>query len=126
MNSFLRYTQQYLLQPAILPGPGKPKDLDSFLVPIVAELKDLAQYGLVLKQNGSVICRSKVHLLFSSGDIPAVADMGHFGAHSSYYGCRVCEIRGKAPENVSRPLCFENCFARLRPMEDFVSGNPVS
>lgn len=123
---YLRYTNEYLLQLAILPGSRKPADLDSFLRPIVNELKDLSEYGLVVKRNQTEICRAKVHLLICSGDIPAVADMAHLGSHNSSYGCRICETKGRSPDNRSHGMYFEDCKAPLRPLRDFLNGNPVS
>lgn len=124
---YFRYTNEYLLQLAILPGSKKPADLDSFLKPIVDELKDLSQYGLIVKKNqNEEVCRAKVHLLLCSGDIPAVADMAHLGSHNSFYGCRICETEGKLPDNRSHGMYFENCNAPLRPVRDFLYGNPVS
>ncbi|KAG2192986.1 hypothetical protein INT47_010368 [Mucor saturninus] len=39
----IRYTDQYMFQLAII--PGKPKDLDSFFLPIVDEIKSLGEHG---------------------------------------------------------------------------------
>lgn len=114
------------MQLAILPGSKKPADLDSFLTPIVAELKDLSEHGLIIRKNRNEVCRSKVHLLLCSGDIPAVSDMAHLGSHNSFFGCRICEVKGKAPDNRSHGKYFEDTAAPLRPIEDFLNGNPVS
>lgn len=114
------------MQLAVLPGPKKPAHLDSFLLPIINEIKDLERHGLIVKRNGVEICRSKVHLLLASGDIPAVADMAHFGSHSCKFGCRICEAMGKRPDNRSNGMYFEDSAAPLRPLEDFKTGNPVS
>lgn len=123
---YFRYTNEYLLQLAILPGSKKPADLDSFLKPVVDELKDLSKYGLIVKKNQHEVCRAKVHLLLCSGDIPAVEDMAHLGSHNSSYGCRICETKGTSPDNRSHGMYFEDCNAPLRPLNDFLHGNPVS
>lgn len=114
-----------MLELAIIPGPKKPEDLDSFLAPIVSELKDLAEHGLIVRKNREEICRSKVHLLLCSGDIPAVASMAHLGSHNSFYGCRICEVRGRAPDNQSSGMYFDDNTAPMRPITDFIHGNPV-
>ncbi|OAD66599.1 C2H2-type zinc finger transcription factor [Phycomyces blakesleeanus NRRL 1555(-)] len=120
----LIYTNKYLLQLAILPGPKKPTHLDSFLIPIINELQDLEAHGLVVKHNRVELCRSKVYLLLASGDIPAVADMAHIGSHTSLFGCRFCETKGKCPTNRRHGMYFDDISARLRPLEDFKVGNP--
>ena len=43
--------------------PGKPKDLDSFLLPIVDEIKSLGEHGLIVERwNGE---RVKAKVLWS-------------------------------------------------------------
>jgi len=96
------------------------------LKPITEELKDLAIHGMVVKKNGDVVCRSKVHMLLCSGDIPAVAEMGHFGQHTSKFGCRICEAEGQKPDNCKHGVYFDNASAAMRPLNDFMLGNPVS
>ncbi|OAD71978.1 C2H2-type zinc finger transcription factor [Phycomyces blakesleeanus NRRL 1555(-)] len=102
----------------------KPTHLDSFLIPIINELRDLEAHGLVVKHNGVELCRSKVYLLLASGDIPAVADMAHIGSHTSLFGCRFCETKGKCPTNRRHGMYFDDISARLRPLEDFKVGSP--
>lgn len=121
-----RYTDEHLIQLAIIPGPNKPKDLDSFLLPVVDELKDLERDGIVIRDGSTEICRAKVHLIICSGDIPAVADMAHFGSHTSIFGCRICEVQGIPPKNRSNGKYFTDRYAPMRPLIDFKQGNSVS
>jgi hypothetical protein len=123
--TLIRYTKESLIQLAILPGPEKPKDIDSFLKPIIAELKDLSIHGMIVRKNLQEICRAKVHLMICSGDIPAVADVAHIGSHSATYGCRICEVRGSAADNRRGGMYFSNFSAPLRPLNDFIEGNEV-
>ncbi|OAD74354.1 hypothetical protein PHYBLDRAFT_167768 [Phycomyces blakesleeanus NRRL 1555(-)] len=118
------YTNKYLLQLAILPGPKKSTHLNSFLIPIISEIKDLEVYDLVIKSNGVEVCHAKIHLLLASADIPAVADMTHIGSHASLFGCQICKTKGKAPDNRWHGMYFEDSSAPLRPLEDFKTGNP--
>ncbi|OAD77052.1 C2H2-type zinc finger transcription factor [Phycomyces blakesleeanus NRRL 1555(-)] len=124
LDPSIRYTNKYLLQLAILSGPKKPTHLDSFLILIINELRDLEAHGLVVKHNGVELCRSKVYLLLASGNIPAVADMAHIGSHTSLFGCRFWETKGKCPTNRRHGMYFDDISARLRPLEDFKVGNP--
>ncbi|OAD79358.1 hypothetical protein PHYBLDRAFT_58409 [Phycomyces blakesleeanus NRRL 1555(-)] len=125
MDPSIRYTNKYLLQLAILPGPKKPTHLDSFLISIINELQDLEAHDLVVKHNGVELCRFKVYLLLASGNIPAVADMAHIGSHTSLFGCRFCETKGKCPTNRWHGMYFDDISAQLRPLEDFKVGNPL-
>ncbi|OAD73085.1 hypothetical protein PHYBLDRAFT_71583 [Phycomyces blakesleeanus NRRL 1555(-)] len=74
--------------------------------------------------NGVEHCRSKVYLLLTSDDIPAVADMAHIGSHTSLFGCRFCETKGKCPTNRRHGMYFDDISTQLRPLEDFKVGNP--
>ncbi|KAG2211938.1 hypothetical protein INT47_004625 [Mucor saturninus] len=109
----------------ILPGPKKPTHLDSFLRPIIDELKDSETHGLVVKRGVIDICGSKIYLLLASGDIPAVADMAHIGSHSSTYNCRFCKSKGRSPDNKSHGKYFDDSSAPLRPLQDYMTGNPI-
>ena len=108
-----------MLQLAIMPGPNSPKDLDSFLQPIVDEFKDLSRHGLVVKRNGEVICKSKINLVIATGDIPAAASLAHHSGHMSKNGCRLCRI---VTQRVDSRMCFWNSGAELRNKTDFISG----
>lgn len=96
------------------------------MLPLIEELSHLEEHGLTVIQNGQEVCRAKVHLILCSGDIPAVKDMAHVQAHTGKYGCRICEVEGKAPDNRSSGKYFEESNARMRPLRDFLNGNPVS
>ena len=115
-----------MLQLAFLPGPKKPTRPDSFLRPIIDELENLETHGLVVKRGDMEICRSKVYMLLASGIIPAGADMAHFGSHTSTYGCRFCESKGRSPDNKSNRKYFDDCSPPLIPLQDYMTGNPVS
>ncbi|GAA5804209.1 hypothetical protein HPULCUR_009696 [Helicostylum pulchrum] len=62
----IRYTDQYMFQIAVI--AGKVKDLDSYLLPIVDEVKSLGERGLIVKKHNGEIIKSKVHMI-ASGDI---------------------------------------------------------
>ena len=80
------------MQVAIIPGPSKPKDLYSFLSPLIEELQCLSSRGMILKVNNEPDIHLFVHLLFATGDIPGVADLCHHSGHGSKTGCRTCRI----------------------------------
>ncbi|OAD71018.1 hypothetical protein PHYBLDRAFT_148233 [Phycomyces blakesleeanus NRRL 1555(-)] len=116
----IRYTDEYLIQLAII--PGKPVDLDSFLLPIIDEVISLGKYGLIIKKFDGERIVGKVHMVMASGDIPQVTKYCHHKGHNSRYGCRVCEVLGEASLR-GRGMYFKNCSAPLRPKIDFVNGN---
>ncbi|KAG2200803.1 hypothetical protein INT47_001334 [Mucor saturninus] len=103
----------------------KYHNLDSFLRPIIDDLKDLEIHGLVVKRGDIEICRSKVYFLLASGDIPAVGDMVHICSHISTYGCRFCESKGRSPDNTSHGKYVDDSFAPLRRLQDYMTGNPI-
>lgn len=122
-----RYSEEYVIQLAVIAGEMKTEDLDSFLAPIISELKDLSEHGMVVKKNNrEVICRCEVHLMLATGDMPAVAKMAHVSTHAGKYGCRICEVQGQKPDNSSSGMYFVEKDAPLRPKEDFLTGNIVS
>ena len=52
--------------------PGKIKDLDSYLLPLVDEVKSLSEHGLIVKKYTGEEIRGKVHMMMATGDIPQV------------------------------------------------------
>lgn len=88
----IRYQDNYTFQVAVLPGPNNPKALlDTFLRPIIGELKTLASSGMAVLVKGEEVCRAKVHLVMATGDLPASTDLAHHMTFSAKYGCRICE-----------------------------------
>lgn len=109
-----------MFQLAILPGPKSPKDLDSFLKPIIDEFKDLSEHGLVVRKNGKIICEAKVNLVIATGDIPAAASLSHHAGHMSKNGCRFCKIVTK---HIDKRNCFLEINAEMRDKSDFILDN---
>ena len=82
-----------MLQVTVIPGPAKPKDIHTFLSPLMNELKSLATAGMILKVDSEENITLHAHLLLASGDIPGVADLIYHSGHGSEYICRTCRIR---------------------------------
>ncbi|KAG2191239.1 hypothetical protein INT47_012016, partial [Mucor saturninus] len=117
----IRYTDQYMFQLAII--PGKPKDLDSFLLPIIDEIKSLGEHGLIVERwNGETI-KAKVHLVMATGDIPQVTKYMHHGGHMATYGCRVCLVEVQKRECTGYGMYFQKRGASLRTVDHFVNGD---
>lgn len=105
-----------MFQLAILPGPNSPKDMDTFLKPIVDELRVLSSTGLTVRMDGEEVCRAKVHLVMATGDIPAVADLCHHAGHMSTYGCRICLTK---TVKVDHRSCYLDYKADIRPIDNY-------
>lgn len=99
----IRHRKQNIICPFIIPGPAKYKDWDSFLQPLVDELKALG------KPNGidtySAYQRNRFGLrayaVLISGDGPAVSEaIGMKAPGNAIDPCRFCVMKAKkAPNN---------------------------
>ncbi|KAG2217956.1 hypothetical protein INT45_001390 [Circinella minor] len=88
-----RYKNKNMLQVPIALGPLKPKNIHSFLSPLMEELDQLSKDGMVLRvddEPDDIMIHA--HLLLASGDLPGVSDLVHHTGHTSHYGCRTCRI----------------------------------
>ncbi|GBC00575.1 hypothetical protein RclHR1_00390029 [Rhizophagus clarus] len=99
-----RFKKENLLISAIIPGPNAPFDLNSFLYPIIGELKVLEVEGIEcydgFKEETFTLRCSVVSW---SGDTPALAKLMYTIGHNSYKGCRYCEIHGVYHNHVYFP-----------------------
>ena len=90
-----RFKKHNLLLCGIIPGPNNPKDIHSFLRPIVDELKALAAgienvYDAYTKETFTM----RSHLVLVTADLPAIAKTMGISGHASYNHCRFCTIQG--------------------------------
>jgi Transposase family tnp2 len=90
-----RFKKHNLLLCGIIPGPNNPKDIHSFLRPVVEELKALAS-GIenVYDAHTKEIFTMRAHLVLVNADLPAMAKTMGISGHGSYNHCRFCEIQG--------------------------------
>ena len=77
-----------------VPGPHKPKDMDSFLYPAAQEMLQLAVgvEAWEAVQNEKFILRAFFITIF--GDIPAVSMLLRVKGHNARVPCRLCTIQG--------------------------------
>lgn len=115
-----------MIQIAILPGPNKPEDLDSFLSPLVDEIQNLSTNGMIVKRAGVEICRARVHLVAATGDIVGISDLIHHAGHNSNHPCRYCLGKSEAADNDSGGKYLLDTSAPLRKTRDFVNADTVS
>lgn len=90
----IRFHLKHILSLGIIPGPKKPKDMDSYLWPLVQELlrlaKGVAAFDVLSKTHFAL----RAFLILAFGDIPAVSMLMRMKGHNGYSPCRMCEITG--------------------------------
>ena len=92
----MRYKLKNMLLIGIIPGPSEPShDIDTFLQPLVSELKDLWQ-GVTLNVRTAVTNTEQAlvrcALLCVACDLPAGRKVCGFVSHSAAKGCSKCKI----------------------------------
>ena len=90
----IRYETKNMIQVCVLPGSRAPKDLFSFLRPLMDDLKQLQSTGIQVKADDNKTYNIRAHLLLSTGDIPAASKVMCHSGHMTKYGCRLCETKG--------------------------------
>jgi len=82
----------------VIPGPNTPKNMSSFLVPLVEELQTLAQgvvgYNSLRKEPFALRAYLRAYLISAYGDMPAVAKLMCMKGPNGKYPCRACNIEG--------------------------------
>jgi len=84
----LRYKWEYTIVCGIIPGPKEPNlNINSFLEPIVNELKEL-WHGILLREPDNLVevCFYRMALLVISSDIPATRKFAGFLGHMAFRG----------------------------------------
>lgn len=90
-----RYQVKNTLPFLFVPGPKQPKDLQSFLLPLVNELCEIDRIGGVrLKFYDGVERLVRVHLMWVGGDIPGSSKMGGLVGSTGKCCCRACRMAG--------------------------------
>jgi len=116
----IRYRKQNIICPFIIPGPSKYKNLDSFLQPLVDELKILGSpHGIntYSAYQGSNF-RLRAYAVLFSGDGPAISEaIGMKAPGNAKKPCRFCEVEAtQAPNNHYYIPHPKNPSATSRPL----------
>jgi hypothetical protein len=92
-----RYRKIHVLPGGFIPGPKKPKNLDSFLVVGMHHLYILQKDGLkIWDTSRHQMFRSDVYLLFTTADEPGLVYWDGLVGHCGKNGCKLyCGIRGR-------------------------------
>ncbi|CAE7185763.1 unnamed protein product [Rhizoctonia solani] len=83
-----------LIPLGVIPGPNKPKDFDSFLVPFVEECIELAKgvetYNVLTGRTFTL----RMHPVIICGDMQAIKFLMNFKGPNGYIPCRECLTAG--------------------------------
>ena len=92
-----RYKKKHVLLGAIIPGPKKPKIIDSFLFPGLHHLSTVQREGLHIwdaSQDREFI--SQLFLFLACADGPGLLTLSNFVRHQGKNGCRMlCPLNGR-------------------------------
>ncbi|KAI0070681.1 hypothetical protein K474DRAFT_1713122 [Panus rudis PR-1116 ss-1] len=92
-----RYKKKFVLPGGFIPGPNKPKNIDSFLFPGMHHVAALQKEGLVV-WDGSALerRRSDIYIAIASADSPGMAFINGLVGHHGGHGCRIyCGMKGR-------------------------------
>ena len=99
-----RYTSDNILLIGVIPGPHEPKKtMNTYLNPLVKELKDLWK-GIIMQSASGTPLLVRSALICTACDIPASRKVSGFVGHSAYRACSRClkqfptEVFGQKPD----------------------------
>ena len=97
----LRYKKSHVLPGGFIPGPNKPKNIDSFLFPGLQHVSALQKEGLSI-WDASVKQRfsSRPFVVMATADGPGMVYLNGLVGHTGVIGCRLyCPITGRRKES---------------------------
>lgn len=100
-----RFKKRNMLLVGFIPGPNNPKDLDSFLFPLVKELKELEK-GVPYVWNGArkTYFTLKAHVCIIAADMPGREKLMNFKGNRGTSYCPYCYIHGVHNRGIYCPL----------------------
>jgi hypothetical protein len=104
-----RYKKASVLFGAIIPGPNKPKILESFLFPGLHHLSAIQKEGLLIwDASTNTLYVSNPYLALASADGPAMAYINGLVGHQGKVGCRLyCPMKGRCKGSHYYPACLK-------------------
>ena len=90
----MQYKKAYVIPDAIVPGPKKPWDIDSFMFPSLYHVAALQCKGLTIYDTSlRALVRSRPLVIFGMADSPGSAFMSGMVGHSGRVGCHLyCDM----------------------------------
>ncbi len=113
----LRYKKKYIIPGGFIPGPNKPKDLDSFIFPSLHHVAALQKEGLkIYKASLNEVVDSGLFMVFATADGVGLTELNGFAGHQGAHGCRkYCGTKGRRKG--------KNYYAaHLKPLNYAVAG----
>ena len=89
----IRFHSDNLLALGVIPGPHKPADMDSFLVPLAEELFQLAAGVRAYDILSQSVFNLRAFLLIVFGDFPAISMLMKMKGVNGISPCRSCKIK---------------------------------
>lgn len=87
----IRYKEKNIILIGLIPGPSEPKlSINSYLTPLVEELKEAWDKGMHLTIFNGISVTFRVALFCVSSDIPASRKICGFLGHNAKFGCNKC------------------------------------
>ena len=98
-----RYRKVHILPAVFIPGPKKPKNIDSFMVVGLHHLSALQKEGLqIWDASCDEVFHSDLYLLFTTGNGPGLTQWDSLVGHCGKNGCRLyCGIIGQHKDSHS-------------------------
>jgi hypothetical protein len=90
----IRTQLEHIMCIGVIPGPNAPKELTTYLEPLIDELEDLARGIPAFDTVGGHTFALRAYLLAAFGDMPAVAKLMSMKGPNGKYPCRACKIQG--------------------------------
>ncbi|KAJ8588647.1 hypothetical protein M405DRAFT_792718 [Rhizopogon salebrosus TDB-379] len=92
-----RYKKKHVLPGGIIPGPNKPKFIESFLFPGFHHLSALQKEGLnIWDASRDTKYISYLYLILGLADGPGLLALSNLVGHTGRYGCRMqCGLQGR-------------------------------
>jgi hypothetical protein len=96
-----RYIKKHVWAGAVIPGPNKPKFLESYLFPGLHHLSAIQREGLVIwDASRDTLFTSHPFLALATADGPAMASINGLVGHQGRNGCRLyCPLKGRRKPN---------------------------
>ncbi|VDC05579.1 unnamed protein product [Peniophora sp. CBMAI 1063] len=85
---------EHIISLGVVPGPKKPKDMDSFLWPFVEEMLQLAVGVRAYDVLSGEVFAMRAYLILIFGDIPAMSLIMRMKGANGFSPCRMCSITG--------------------------------
>jgi hypothetical protein len=105
-----RYKKAGVLFGGIIPGPNKPKILESFLFPGLHHLSAIQKEGLpIWDASTNTLYVSNPYMALASADGPAMAYINGLVGHQGKIGCRLyCPMKGRRKGSHYYPVCLKS------------------